>query len=249
MKLKKVFFSAFSIFMFFSGILVPKQIVHIVIKGDTLWNIAGKYYKNPWLWEKIYTANKSTIKDPHWIFPEQEFVIPDVFAKEINLQEKQLVVSTEEISSEKTAIEIPTKEKLKEQEEKPVKKEPEQTKSEQKNINDKEEKDLIEILPLEHKFSGKIVGCKEDKTLISQNDFIFVDVGSDQGVKKGTKCYILRKKGKIKSEKTKRYIGYKVVKIGIIEITDDIKSNSSTAVVIRSYEPISKGDYIQIIEK
>ncbi|MFN3966180.1 MAG: hypothetical protein ACK4JE_00575, partial [Endomicrobiia bacterium] len=74
-------------------------------------------------------------------------------------------------------------------------------------------------------------------------------VGLSQGVKKGTKCYVLREKGKIKSDKTKKYIGYKIIKLGIIEIIDNIKQNSSTAVVLRSYEPISKGDYIQIIEE
>jgi len=235
MKLKKVCFSMFIISIFCSGILVPNQIVHIVIKGDTLWDIARKYYNNPWFWEKIYTANKEKIKDPHWIFPEQEFLIPEVFAEESNPQEKQKEISIQE---EPTKIE-----------ERPVEEEIEQTKSEQKNFEEKQEKELIGILPLEHKFSGKIVGNKENKILISQDDLIYLDIGSNQAVKEGTRCYVLRKQGKIKSEKTKGYAGWKVIKIGIIEITGDIKPNGSTAKVIRSYEPILNGDYVQIIEK
>ncbi len=49
-----------------------------VKKGDTLWDLAAQYLNNPFMWEKIYEANKNQIEDPHWIYPGQVFVIPDV---------------------------------------------------------------------------------------------------------------------------------------------------------------------------
>jgi nucleoid-associated protein YgaU len=49
---------------------------HTVKKGDCLWNIAKKYYGDGRLYTKIYEANKDKIKDPHWIYPKQVFLIP-----------------------------------------------------------------------------------------------------------------------------------------------------------------------------
>ena len=49
---------------------------HTVRRGDTLWGIAKKYYGKGTLWPKIYNANKSKIKNPHWIYPGQKFTIP-----------------------------------------------------------------------------------------------------------------------------------------------------------------------------
>ena len=52
------------------------QRTHTVVKGNTLWGLAQKYYGQGVLWPRIFDANRSKIKDPHWIYPGQVFVIP-----------------------------------------------------------------------------------------------------------------------------------------------------------------------------
>ena len=41
---------------------------HTVRRGDTLWEITGYYFHNPWMWPKVWTYNP-TIQNPHWIYP------------------------------------------------------------------------------------------------------------------------------------------------------------------------------------
>ncbi len=58
------------------GFVVGKR--YTVVKGDTLWELSGKFYKNPFLWGKIYNANFRTVADPDRINPEEELIIPDI---------------------------------------------------------------------------------------------------------------------------------------------------------------------------
>lgn len=50
--------------------------VHVVKRGDTLWDLSQFYLGSPWIWPRIYRENTRLVKDPHWIYPGQRLTIP-----------------------------------------------------------------------------------------------------------------------------------------------------------------------------
>ncbi len=56
----------------------PDQITYEVMKGDHLWGIASKpeIYEDPYMWPRIYRANRTLINDPDLIYPKQMLTVP-----------------------------------------------------------------------------------------------------------------------------------------------------------------------------
>ena len=54
---------------------LPRE--YTVRRGDTLWDIAETYYGGGWRYRAIVRDNRRKIRNPHWIYPEQKFHMPD----------------------------------------------------------------------------------------------------------------------------------------------------------------------------
>ena len=50
---------------------------YLIKKGDTLWDLAGRFLANPFLWPQIWDQNRY-ITDAHWIYPGDPLIMPRV---------------------------------------------------------------------------------------------------------------------------------------------------------------------------
>ena len=64
-----------------AGIIGPQRAmevpsIHVVRKGDTLWDLCDSYYSNPWGWPKVWSYNPQIV-NPHWIYPGDQIRMRD----------------------------------------------------------------------------------------------------------------------------------------------------------------------------
>ena len=45
--------------------------IHVVVPGDTLWDISDAYLGTPWVWPSVWRENQG-IENPHLIFPNDK---------------------------------------------------------------------------------------------------------------------------------------------------------------------------------
>lgn len=53
---------------------------YVVVKGDTLWDISGKFLRYPWHWPEIWSVNPQ-IENPHLIYPGDRIWLADCDGK------------------------------------------------------------------------------------------------------------------------------------------------------------------------
>ncbi len=52
----------------------PGAQIHTIVVGDTLWDLSGEFYGDPYLWPQLWEQNQY-IEDAHWIYPGDPLVV------------------------------------------------------------------------------------------------------------------------------------------------------------------------------
>jgi LysM repeat protein len=244
---------------------------HVVVKGDTLWDIADTSYHNPFDWQKIWNANKDQIENPDLIYPDQKFMIPDGSAAPMARApkaKKSAAPRQEEESAEEPAaaeeeaepaeVKAPAAEEKTETASAPEEEEPEEPTPEElvppapvKKVTGKARdayKTGTFLTDKEWEGSGRIVGDQDHKLLLAQGDIVYLNIGAANGVKSKMRGTIYRRGRKVRDPETGDSLGYSINRLGGIEITQEVTDNTATAVIMTSENPIRIGDFVSLDE-
>ncbi len=96
-------------------------------------------------------------------------------------------------------------------------------------------------------YRNEIVGAEneQEKNIYAQNDYVFISMGADKGVKVGDMMSVIRPRGKVETKWTdKKNLGFYVQEIGAVEIVN-VKSETSVGRVTSSCDNLILGDLVQ----
>jgi len=201
--------------------------VYTVVKGDTLYSIAQNFYNDASQWKKIHLYN-DFIKDPHWIFPGDELVMPKEVPEEKNEEPSPIdvvAVSTPTIMSEQVKQAV----------------EPEAVSVSTESWN----ADAF-VADKNWKYDGHIVAEEEKKIVISQGDTVFIGLEKGVEVKLPARMTIYHKDRVIIDPYTGDELGYLVKKVGVLEVKNNLQGKTLTGEIIMASDSVSAGDFIKL---
>ena len=70
--------------------------LHVVVPGDTLWDITSQYLGTPWIWPSIWNENDA-IQNPHRIYPGDLIWITDKSMRKVTPEEATQLMQESEL--------------------------------------------------------------------------------------------------------------------------------------------------------
>jgi len=198
---------------------------HVVVKGDTLWDISAMFFKDPWKWPEIWALNKQAIKDPHWIYPGDVVFLdrrtgtlsttPPVTEQVTPSNVVKLEPKIRVAARNSEAVPVVPLDLISSFLSRPL-------------VVDEEELDN----------SPKLVGTYEHRSLLSTNDLAYAN---NLPADKGGQWQIYRPNVKFVDPDTDEELGQEVLYLG--DATVEKFGNPSTLRITNSILEINKGDY------
>ncbi|HVP67870.1 MAG TPA: LysM peptidoglycan-binding domain-containing protein [Anaeromyxobacteraceae bacterium] len=225
---------------------------YTVKKGDTLWDLSGRYLDSPWYWPKLWSYNPE-IANPHWIYPGNVLrfypageqaparvepaaapaLAPMASAAEEYQAPKELDDLTRgnihkaELLDEEDAVLVVG----------PYKVAPPKPKGAAVQRNS-----FVTAKQLES--AATIVAAFEAKLILSTGDKIYAQFRDPGQVKVGQKYSIYRADGPVIHPVTNETYGYKTVILGTARVTATEPGKASTLVISYVNDGVERGDLL-----
>jgi hypothetical protein len=218
--------------------------LHVVEKGDTLWDITEEYLGTPWIWPSVWKENE--IENPHVIQPGDLIWITQRGMRKLTPEEAARIVPADgpTPAAQDSSGTLGT----------PLTSEPEPKKDSYDPFAslDGASADIEHVInypglhrygfvtPQELDGAGAVLGSHEDNYWTSQEKRTIVSVGEGQA-HVGDRYTFFRTRRRVKHPDTHQDMGYFVQILGSAEVTE-VHPESSFVRVITAYSEIEPGD-------
>jgi hypothetical protein len=197
---------------------VPER--HVVVKGDTLWGISGKFLKEPWRWPEIWNLNREQIRNPHLIYPGDIVYLDYVDGQpRLRLGKPMAGKLSPRVHEERLGQEIPA---IPREAVEPYISQP------------------LVVEADELKDAPRIIATEESRVIVGNGDEIFVlGIKDDQN---HPKWHIYRPGVPLKDPVTQEVLGFEAFFLGTAQMKQ--RGEVSILEVLASKEEILKGDLL-----
>lgn len=209
--------------------------VHIVVKGDTLWDISSFYLYDPFQWPQVWSVNRE-IENPHLIYPGQEIVIPEMTARTAPPPQEPRPPLPAPPPSEPVPAES-------------VQAEPEPV-PEPAPVTEEVKQEMILamstygfIIDDREIGIGTITSAEENRLLISPGMKVYVESDGKTPLQTDHRYSIVRVYDQVSHPVTKKKIGFLAKVLGDLNVVHS-KGKLSTAIVGEVYKEIQIGDHV-----
>ena len=185
---------------------------HTVQKGDTLWDLSARYYRNAWGWPKMWSYNPQ-ITNPHWIYPGDVIRVAPPGG------------GPAPAAAPKEASSLPTSRIVGRRQE------PDGRFLRQTGF----------VEPGELAQAGKIVGSKEEKLMLGTLDESYVMFKKERPFQVGERYTIYKPTQAVKHPITGKYLGHMVEIFGEGEVRAVTDGKIARVAIVDSLNPIERG--------
>ena len=210
--------------------------LHIIVPGDTLWDLADLVFGNPYLWPQIWNENRY-IEDSHWIYPGDPLLLP---ARPTVVGE--VVPQGQEGAPPQAAAPEPEETEQAEEEEEPVAAARPPAKPDSETAH--APRRVPKIAPLADDYDIRCSGFiapreekpdyfianqeEESKIGLTEGDIVYLNRGASNGhVDPGTEYSAVEREGEVRHPMTHKFLGYYYRRLGTVKV---LAAQESTAI-------------------
>jgi hypothetical protein len=215
--------------------------VHVVNRGDTLWDLSQQYLGSAWYWPKVWAYNPE-IANPHWIYPGNQVRFfaggedspgrIDVVQADDDGQEASSslidggegsdLVTTEDAGEDAVTVHGPI------------------------GYQQKEAPRVVHegfVTPKEVEESGTIKAAFTERDMLTFLDEVYVSFKSKEQVKVGSRYIIFRPMGTVDHPKKAGNVGHLTKLLGTMQILK-VNGKVVTAKIEQAWDEIVRGDHV-----